>query len=205
MYQPLPIKRNDNFRSNYWEGYSPKLKRDVCYLGQLNYEYWLFLELYPTVISFCERPTTIKGIINNKLNTLTPNFWVKYADGTDSFVVITEKDNIRYQLVENWCQTNNYKFESITKEDIRRNQLIINNSQKLLPYLHRARPLDIDIHLVKKAITTDRKSIKIIIHELKNSISPQRIKEALYYLIFEKKIASDVYQKPLSLASEVWN
>jgi hypothetical protein len=39
MYNPLPIKRTSSFYKNYWEGYSPKLKRDVCFIGQANYDF----------------------------------------------------------------------------------------------------------------------------------------------------------------------
>ncbi len=204
MYNPLPIKRNDNFRSNYWEGYSPTLKRDICFLGQLNYEYWLFLELCPNVVTFCERPTTIKGIVNNKVKISVPNFWVKCKDSTEFFVVINENEKESHKLISNWCRTNNHNIEFISKEDIRKNHVIISNAQNLLPYLHRNKPLDIDVHLVKKVITTDKKSIQMVIDGLENKITPQRIKEAIFFLIYENKINSDVYQKKLSLSTEVW-
>lgn len=204
MYNPTPIKRNDSFKSNYWEGYSPTLKRDVCFLGQINYEYWLLLELNPEVITFCERPITLKGIVNNKSKKMIPNFWVEYKDGTESFVVISEKDNQTHEILYNWCQSNNYKYEKITNEDIRKHKIIINNAQRLLPYLNQSRSLDIDMHLVTKKILLERKSINSIIHELERSITPQRIKEAIYRLIFEKKVESDIYFKTLSLETEVW-
>lgn len=204
MYNPIPIKRNDNFRSNYWDAYSPTLKRDVCFLGQLNYEYWLFLELCPEVVSFCERPISIKGIVNNRIKKIILNFWVKYEDGTEVFVVITEKEKEIHQLIYNWCQSNNHNYKFISKDDIRKNKLLIINAQKMLPYLHRSKTLDIDVHLVKKQIVSGRKSIRMIIHELEKNLTPQRTKEAIYWLVFEKKVDSDVYQKPLSLNTEVW-
>lgn len=29
MYTPIPIKRSTHYGNNYWEGFSPKLKRNV--------------------------------------------------------------------------------------------------------------------------------------------------------------------------------
>lgn len=37
MYRPIPIKRSMKFSNNYWEVYSPKLKRNVRLFSDFEY------------------------------------------------------------------------------------------------------------------------------------------------------------------------
>ncbi|KEP24869.1 hypothetical protein BA70_14805 [Bacillus zhangzhouensis] len=56
MYSPINIKRSSKFGNNYWEAYSPKLKRNVRLFSDLEYDFWVLVETDPKIPNFCERP-----------------------------------------------------------------------------------------------------------------------------------------------------
>lgn len=208
MYEPQPIKRNSSFYKNYWEAYSPKLNRDVCYLGQANYELWLLIEINHEIISFCERPLIISGVSNKKKIEVIPNFWLKYKNGQESLVIIeaskSEKQKREITFLAEWCKNNNTQLQVKEYSYLLKNQLLINNAKRIIPYLSNSYPLDLDIHKVSKCLSFEKRTIKTILNELKDSLTEQRIIVALYNLIFNNKIASNLHLKPLNINTEVW-
>ncbi|MED0708838.1 DDE-type integrase/transposase/recombinase [Aneurinibacillus aneurinilyticus] len=55
-FQPVPLKRNAHYGSNYWEVYSPKIKRNVHLFSDLEYDHWVSVETNPQIKAFCEQP-----------------------------------------------------------------------------------------------------------------------------------------------------
>ncbi|WP_034751633.1 hypothetical protein, partial [Halalkalibacter wakoensis] len=53
-------------------------------------------------------------------------------------------------------------------------------------------------------VTSKRTSIKQIIENMNASISLPRTKEALFWLIYKGDISSNMYEKKISLETEVW-
>jgi hypothetical protein len=208
LYEPLPIKRNESFIKNYWESYSPRLQRDVYFLGQLNYEFWLMLEINTEISTYCERPTIIKGVHNKRRFEITPNFWVQYKNGEESFVILeyekAKKPKFDINLLEEWCYKQNKKLEVIKETYILQNQLIINNSKRLISFLSRKNVIEMDLHRIIKCLTTEKITIKSLVNELKSSLTDQRIIESIYFLIFHNRIASNITEKPINLNTVVW-
>ncbi|CAM2777569.1 hypothetical protein PASE110613_00180 [Paenibacillus sediminis] len=67
MFTPIPLSKSEKCGIGYWEGFSPKLRRDITLLGDLEYDHWLFVETNPSISNYCERPTLIKAITNGKV------------------------------------------------------------------------------------------------------------------------------------------
>ncbi|MEB1806016.1 MAG: Tn7 transposase TnsA N-terminal domain-containing protein [Bacillaceae bacterium] len=208
MFTPIPIKRNDEFYSNYWEGYSPKLKRDVDFFGDLRYEYWLLIETNPDIVSFCERPISIEGVINGKKRRTQFDMWLKWKDGRDFFVKViysSKKESFLREVEELWCKNNGYEYLIVTEQEIRSNPIVLSNKKQLLSSLgNRVIPIEIDILKITKQITEERTTIKLIIDYFKEGMPLLRIKEALYWMIYQGIISSNMDEKPLSPETEVW-
>lgn len=208
MYNPIPIKRSEQYYSNYWEGYSPKLKRDVDFFGDLNYEFWLLVETNPDIVNFCERPIIIEGVLNGKKLYSQFDMWLKWKDGRESFVkVIYSSKNtssIR-KLEETWCDSKNFEYIINTEKDIRKNSIELSNKKHLIRVIGRSsNPIETDRHIIKQLVTKEKRSISMIIEQIKNQVPLARIKEAIYWMIYEGSICSNVNERQLSLETEVW-
>jgi hypothetical protein len=208
LYNPVPIVRSSSFYKNYWEGYSPKLGRDVCFLGQLNYEFWLLLEINHEIVSFCERPKQITGVHNRKKYDIIPNFWVRNKNGRESFILIDERGGNKpkqsFVFFEEWCEQNSKNLTVIKKEDLLDKQILVNNSKRILPYLAKNNPIEIDVFKVNQIIKKEKQTITNIIDQLHSSISSQRVIEVIYYLIYHNKVSSNIYERLIGVNTEVW-
>jgi hypothetical protein len=67
MYTPLLMKRGSKYGSNYWEVYSPKVKRIIRLFSDLEYDHWVLVENNPSVTSFCEQPLRIACNLSGEL------------------------------------------------------------------------------------------------------------------------------------------
>ncbi|KRE38153.1 hypothetical protein ASG81_19960 [Paenibacillus sp. Soil522] len=83
----MSIKRNMRYGSNYWESFSPKLNRNVRF-SDLEYDHWVLLEANHNVKIFCEQPLRIKHLFNGELAESIFDMWVKYQDGSESFIEV---------------------------------------------------------------------------------------------------------------------
>ena len=55
-YTPEEMPRGTHYGNNYYEVFSPKLRRTVRLFSNLEYNNYLSLEINPEVVSFCEQP-----------------------------------------------------------------------------------------------------------------------------------------------------
>lgn len=207
MYTPIPKKRSEDFKSNYWEAYSIKLNRNVNFFGDLRYEYWLLVETNPEIISFCERPIKIEKVINGKKEKTYIDMWLKWNDGREMFVkvVYTNKSNHPLRSIEqSWCQENGIDYLIITDKDIRTNSVNLANSKHLVSSLPRRTPSEIDILKIKKLIGKEKTTINKIFQQLLESMPLQRLKEALFWMIYQGKVRSNIDKSILNMETEVW-
>ncbi|WP_350302699.1 hypothetical protein [Peribacillus frigoritolerans] len=80
MYSPIPTKRSSKFGNNYWEAYSPKVKRNVRLFSDLEYDFWVLIETNPQISTYCERPLEIEQFYNrdDRIHKKTPSFLVNF-------------------------------------------------------------------------------------------------------------------------------
>jgi hypothetical protein len=207
MYTPIKIKRSDEFYSNYWESYSPKLKREVNFFGDLKYEYWLLVESNHQIINFCERPIKLEQRINGRKEITYFDMWLKWKDQRESFVKIiySTKLNPQIRSIElNWCKNNGFEYLLINEKDIRTNSILLMNSKHLITTISNQVPNDIDILKVKNLIGKEKTKLEKIFKFYSNSIPMNRIKEAIFWLIYKGTLNSNFHEKIFSMDSEVW-
>ncbi|WP_025677226.1 hypothetical protein [Paenibacillus massiliensis] len=142
MYSPIPLTKSEKTGVGYWEGYSPKLKRDVTLLGDLEYDYWLFIETDPRILSYCERPILIESSsFTSKIITSVPSHWVKYQDNTEAIIKVrfskvetSKYEKLKKQLLieEQWCKEKNIKHCVVNDQEIRSNPLLLSNKKLLI-------------------------------------------------------------------------
>lgn len=77
MYTPIQINRSMKYGNNYWEVYSPKLKRVVRLYSSLEYDHWLLLEITPSIKTFCEQPLKINCKREHKIYSSIFDAWVR--------------------------------------------------------------------------------------------------------------------------------
>lgn len=121
MYKPIKMKRSMKYGSNYWEGYSPKVKRTVRFFSDLEYDHWVMVETNPNIETFCEQPIRIKQILNEEISESVIDMWVRYKNGEEIFFEIKylselDKRNPKSARAikqiaaqKTWCEEKGYK------------------------------------------------------------------------------------------------
>lgn len=214
MKIPIPITKVQRVRG-YWEGYSPKLKRDVYFTNDLEYDYWLWVETDPKIVSFCERPYKVKDIIDGKIEESVISMWVQHCDRPQQYVkvkysndrnpILTKKLVKEIHIEQKWCENNNFSYLTVTKEEIRYNPMLLSNKKLLVSFVcNRPQPIATDYHLIKKVISVGRHSLHDIHHHFADKIPPTRITEALCWMIYQGEIQTNLEKVPLGSRMEVW-
>jgi len=215
MFEPNEIKRSAKYGFNYWESFSPRLKRIVNFFTDLEYENWILIETNPEVVRFCERPKIINS--TNKLEDVSPfDMWIEWKNSKQTMINIFyssdfDINNKQYEKnmefingKKNWCLNNNFDYEVIIDKDIREPFIYLNNKKKILSNL-RVNPNRIksDTEKILDLINTEMLSIKSI-HERLINIPLQRIINGICWLIFYGYIDGNFKKSILDLHSEVW-
>ncbi|WP_372999788.1 TnsA endonuclease N-terminal domain-containing protein [Lutispora sp.] len=216
MYTPINTKRNTHYGSNYWEAYSPKLKRSVHMYSDLEYDDWVLIETDPNVSDFCEQPVKIKRFYDGRYAESIIDMWVKYRDNTEQFLEIKYSNELdvnnpkslrtlkQIRIQQDWCSENGYKHIVRTEKEIRSNPVYLENMKQLLPYLREdGSTNELDKKRVLNFISNERYSISNIAEYLE-SISKQRILAVILNLIYRGEIHSNVANVPISDKLEVW-
>ncbi|QDX94073.1 hypothetical protein EEL30_18345 [Brevibacillus laterosporus] len=213
---PVPMKRSNKFGSNYWYVYSPKINRMVQLFSDLEYDHWLLIEGNPMIKKFCEQPKKIRVLVNGLYVTSIFDMWIQRFDGSQSFIEIKylqdlnstnpmSTRSIRQTTVQQkWCEENGYEYTLLTEQEIRSNTFLLDNLKTIIPFL---RPNlitnEVDHRTINQIIGNQRLTIKQIRENCKH-LSALRINQTLYRMIYLGEINSDISEKALSLATEVW-
>lgn len=144
MYTPIEIKRNNKYGNNYWEAFSPKLKRNVRFFSDLEYDHWVHVEANCQIESFCEQPLKIQVWFKGELVESIFDMWILYTDKTEEFIEVkyeseligNNKKSIRSirqtNVQRQWCLLNNYKYSIKTEKDIRKDLIYLNNLKQII-------------------------------------------------------------------------
>lgn len=144
MYFPIKIKRSMRYGNNYWEVYSPKLKRNVRLFSDLEYDNWVQIETNPKIISFCEQPLKIQGLHDGKFKESIFDMWVLYDNNLEEFQEVkytselnglskkSERSINQIEFQKKWCKDNNYTYTVKTEVEIRENLTHLNNLKYII-------------------------------------------------------------------------
>jgi TnsA endonuclease N terminal len=202
LYTPIPMKRSTHYGNNYWEGFSPKLKRNVRFFSDLEYEHWILVETNPLVETFCEQPLRIRQCLNGEWVESIFDMWIKDYDGNETFVEVKyseelEPNHKNYARVKRqttaqmeWCRSNGKKHVIQTERDIRGNRIYLENMRYLLPFVRQHKNSDeiaIQItELLKKGSLTIAK-----VQTTLSIIPVRKIRECIYCLLYEGILCSE--------------
>lgn len=173
MYKPIDMKRSAKFGSNYWEVYSPKIKRNVRLFSDLEYENWILIETNPKIISFCEQPLEIKGYVDGKLKKSIFDMWVLYDDYTEEFqevkyqsqlIDINSRSSKQIQLQKQWCVENKYSYIVRTDTEIRKNKVYLDTLKQVIGEVRNSNSINNNhIDKVLNLIRLNKTSLKDLI------------------------------------------
>ncbi|MGM8216356.1 TnsA endonuclease N-terminal domain-containing protein [Bacillaceae bacterium W0354] len=216
MYSPIPVKGRSHFGSNYWQAYSPKLGRDVNFYSDLEYDHWVLIETDCTIKRFCEQPLKINGRFAGKEVASIFDMWIEYDDGKQEFREVKYERDLRPSspkfedvmrqttLQREWCLHNNFSYRIITDSEIRTGKTYLDNLKVMLPYLNsRNNMAETDCYKVIKVIRNGSTKINAIYKEL-DTLPKYKIRSILYYLIYIKRISTNIKEKSLNGETEVW-
>lgn len=119
------IKNNDVVE------FESQLERNLTYI----------LERRLDVVMYCEQPITIEYFEGNQKKRYTPDFYIKYFDGSEEIIevkyqkdLLEKKDELeaKFKAAKEMCDANNISFRVITEDDINSNALF--NSKFLSNY-----------------------------------------------------------------------
>lgn len=216
MYTPIDIRRSSHYGSNYWETYSPKLKRIVKAFSDLEYDNYVLVETNPKIKSFCEQPIRIKCFWEGNLVESIFDMWIKWDDEKEEFIEVkylSELDpvnpksdrSIRQTNVQRrWCADHRHNYRIQTEREIRDNSIFLANMKVVLSYVKkRLMPIETDIMNICKIIQQKKYTIGEIINIIPE-LDEERIFESISWMIYQGKIFSNVEKIPLSVKTEVW-
>ncbi|MED1724558.1 hypothetical protein [Brevibacillus parabrevis] len=168
----IPVTKAEKVKG-YWEGFSPKLQRDVFFTSDLEYDYWLWAETDPKIVSFCERPNKVRDMIDGKTVESILSMWVKHRDQSEHYVkvkptktrnpILSMKIENEINIEQKWCKQNHMSYVTVNEEMLWNNQLLVSNKKLLISFVcNRAEPIDTDHYLIKKLVTSGKYSLKEI-------------------------------------------
>ena len=203
------------YTANYWEDYSPKLKRYVGFYRDLEYDHWLLIESDPTIVWFCEYPLTIQMRIGAHNVTSTLNVMVQHQDGerevrrlvyADELNASRHGSRLRRQIEaeRTWCRLHGIRYVLITDETIYKTPLLISNWKFILRVLKDAEAIDVapQQREIEPLLDAEGRSIGEIEKAFRH-IDPATLKVAIYRLLQQGQLVAPLDKELLSKTTTV--
>lgn len=144
MYKPVKLPRNSRYGSNYWADKSFRIKREVTFSSDLEYDHWILIETDPSVVAFCEQPDAPSFILKGDRRTTIFDMWVNRKNGeAHEFIEVKYESELKpghlnyersmkqIDVQREWCQQNGHKHIVITDLIIRANPTLLSNKKKI--------------------------------------------------------------------------
>lgn len=213
------MKRSTKYGNNYWHGYSPKVKRDVHFFSDLEYEHWLLVECDPNIETFCEQPLKVSYLHNDKMKSSIFDMWVQYSNGTEEFREIKYQSHLepnhkkyletskQISVQKNWCSEKNIQYSLQTDDVIRSNMILLDNCRIIVSFVR----LYYQMHkqLLQSIISflSDKKASISSLCEYFTSLpthSDQDVKIAIFYGLYIGVLKGSLGTQPITNGMEVW-
>lgn len=208
-YTPIEMPRGTHYGNNYYEVYSPKLRRIVKLFSNIEYYNYLSLEINPDVISFCEQPYRASIEFDGKKKEVIFDMYVEYKDGSSEFQEVKYKseldgqdsaslrsqEQIRREKI--WCEENGYTYVVRTDKDILRGKYTASNMNVMAARLRRYNPLD--DYYTKRVLVAFRDENHMTLDEMKEfHLLPENHElEHLCYLYSIGIVQFNIDNKPI--------
>lgn len=215
MYSPIDIPRNAKYGNNYWITYSPKLKRNVRFFSDLEYDNWILVEMNPSIICFCEQPLKISVQIEDRVIESIFDMWVLYEDNTEEFIEVKyacelDKNNpkskrslLQTSIQKEWCEKNNYKYSIKTDIEIRKNLIHLNNVKKIVSQVKNIN--DVSNEDIKKVISIiDKENVNIRDIVNKTAFSLSYVMQLISWLAYKGICFINIEEDEISFETEVY-
>lgn len=180
-----------NYGSEYWEGYSPKIGRDVKLFSNLEREHYMLLEADPNVVAFCEQPIRMLG----QAGTMGDSFidmWVLFSDGSEEYretklsnEVDSDRSKKQIQIQQLWCERNDFVHRVVTEVDLKPFKLLIDNCKEYIGFIPQhfsRRHLDLQRSITDIVAVHGQIKFKDLL-KMFVGISEQQIMSAIFTLI----------------------
>jgi hypothetical protein len=215
MYEPVEQNSISHFGSNFWDGNSYKLKRDVFFYSELEYDHWILVECNPKILSFCEQPKKIDGFIDGEYKESIFDMWIKWEDGTEEFLEIkysSEIENLdkrsdrvskQIELQQKWCKDNNSQHRIVTEKHIRI-QPLLSNSKIILPYIKKMKQTsEITKYKILKSLNNETPTtIKSLANQL-SEIRSSELYQGIFSLYLSNQVKIDLESAPINQNTEM--
>lgn len=140
---PVWVRPQNNYGSNRWVVFSPKLGRVVILYSNLERDHWVLLEADPRILKFCEQPLRISVRLASGPVQTVFDMWIKWRDGHEELREVKYKDQLETSLRAHrqleaqatWTSLVSFPYSVVTEEVIRANPIFLANWKRILSYL----------------------------------------------------------------------
>jgi|SRR5882672_4093458 len=141
--RPVWVRPQNNYGSNRWVVFSPKLGRVVILYSDLERDHWVLLEADPRILKFCEQPLRISVRLASGTVQTIFDMWLKWQDGQEELREVKYKDQLhgsprahrQLEAQATWASLVSFRYSVVTEEVIRANPIFLANWKRILSYL----------------------------------------------------------------------
>lgn len=153
-FSPSPVweRPQNNYGSNRWVVYSPKLDRQVILYSDLEHDRWVLVESDPLIATFCEQPFRISIKLASGRVVTVFDFWLRRRCGCEELEEVKYKDQlessarVRRQLEaqRKWTDLHSFRYRILTEEVIRAHPVRLANWKRMLSQLGATNRVNLD-------------------------------------------------------------
>jgi hypothetical protein len=133
---PIPIDRP--YKSNRFDFWSPKLRREVTIYGHLSFLAAINIEANPQVISYCEYPFAVQSG-KNQIDVV--HFWIAKSETEEAWLLHSSNPqdadgtHDSHPALVTWAAHQKIELRSICREQLKREEPWFSNWTEILSYL----------------------------------------------------------------------
>lgn len=141
--RPVWVQPQNNYGSNRWIVYSPKLDRVVILYSDLERDHWVLVEADLTIVQFCEQPLRISVRLASGTVQTIFDMWLKFRNGHEELREVKYKDQVdgsprakrQLEAQATWTSLVSFRYSLVTEDVIRANPVFLANWKRILSYL----------------------------------------------------------------------
>lgn len=213
IHTPVWKQPRGCYGSNFWEVYSPKLRRNVNLYSDLEYDHWILVESDPSILTFCEQPLRLRISLEGRIVHSILDMWLRWKDGREQFREIkyfselakesTEKRQLKAQ--QTWAALHGHDYMIHTEKTIRANPLLLANWKIILRYLSSDQKMNLlkyQDQIVQLILDQNGCSLREL-EEKFNECDPIIIRTAIFGLFHLGELVAPLDLQPLNGALKV--
>jgi hypothetical protein len=141
--RPVWVRPQNNYGSNRWVVFSPKLGRTVILYSDLERDHWVLVEADPRILLFCEQPLRISvRLASGPVGTIF-DMWLRWREGHEELREVKYKDHVanssrasrQLEAQATWTSLVSFPYSVMTEDVIRANPIFLANWKRILCYL----------------------------------------------------------------------